>query len=349
MGFGGKPESCAGCPALTAGRSFVRATGPSSARIALVGQGPGEDEAWAGVPFVGRSGVTLSRWLARAGIDRTACHVSNVVWCWLPKNRPPSVAEVAHCERHWQPPLQQLPDLRVVVPIGIPAIKAVLLTERANMNWAGRVVEHPTLPGVTVVPVLHPAFILRGMYAQEPAQIAYLRRAKHIADTGELPVTELPANSLLQPTFEEMLQWEHELRASGDGMAVDIETAGDHIRMIGMAHLAYPHRPIAIHFRTMGGQPYWSGWRDFTEVATWVWRLLADDSLDKVFHNGQAFDVPLLELNGFQVAGYTFDTMLAQHVCYPGMSKGLEYMSKFYLGSPGWKHMVKDEFDGEDK
>jgi DNA polymerase len=123
------------------GRGFVPAIGPLSATLAFVGQGPGEEEAWAGTPFVGPSGRTLSRWQARAGIDRAECYISNVVWCWLPGNRAPTAGEVAHCKAaHWGPGLQRLPSLRVVIPVGIPAAKA-LVDPAANKNWAGRVVE----------------------------------------------------------------------------------------------------------------------------------------------------------------------------------------------------------------
>src|SRR6059058_3382749 len=38
-------------------------------RIAIVGQAPGAVELEVGVPFSGRSGIQLRRWLADAGID----------------------------------------------------------------------------------------------------------------------------------------------------------------------------------------------------------------------------------------------------------------------------------------
>ncbi len=54
-------------------------TGPHDARIAIVGEAWGRDEAAAGLPFVGASGQELDRMLAEAGIDRRECFCTNVV------------------------------------------------------------------------------------------------------------------------------------------------------------------------------------------------------------------------------------------------------------------------------
>lgn len=117
-----KPATCRGCPAEHDGKSFVRPIGPPDATLALLGQGPGETEAHNGMPFVGPSGQRLDSWLRRAGIDRSRCWVGNVVQCWLPGNRAPTDVEINRCRAaHWQPALDALPNLRVIVPIGVPA------------------------------------------------------------------------------------------------------------------------------------------------------------------------------------------------------------------------------------
>ena len=102
-------------------------TGPSNARIALVGQGPGEAEAHTGKPFVGPSGSILERWLAACGKPRDAFWIDNAVRCWLPGNRAPTRTELTYCTRvHLFRALDTLPDLRVVVTLGMPAARALL-------------------------------------------------------------------------------------------------------------------------------------------------------------------------------------------------------------------------------
>ena len=142
-----KPPGCAQCPAFTQGKGFVPAEGPVDATIALLGQGPGETEAYSGRPFQGPSGWTLDRWLVRAGLERHKLYVSNVVWCWLPGNRAPKREEVDYCRvAHWGPGLAGLPQLKVLMPIGVPAggtnRKASIIIRSVSLRgWLTR--EHP--------------------------------------------------------------------------------------------------------------------------------------------------------------------------------------------------------------
>jgi ribonuclease D len=76
-------------------------------------------------------------------------------------------------------------------------------------------------------------------------------------------------------------------------------------------------------------------------------RELLASSCPKVFQNGQAFDVPILEANGFTVTNYIWDTLLMQHIAYAEMQAGLEHMARLYCGVNGWKHTIKGEQAGE--
>ena len=57
---------------------FDFTSGPLDAQIAIVGEAWGSDEAVAQKPFVGLSGMELTRLLADAGIDRDKCFLSNL-------------------------------------------------------------------------------------------------------------------------------------------------------------------------------------------------------------------------------------------------------------------------------
>ena len=133
-----KPPPCLDCPAYGVGVGFVPPDGPRDARLALVGQGPGDQEAYHERPFYPQapSGYRLDRWLYRSGIGRNARTgplVTNVVWCHLPKgrkagrpfgNRDPERPEIEHCWRaHLGPLLDSMPKLERIVPIGTPAIR----------------------------------------------------------------------------------------------------------------------------------------------------------------------------------------------------------------------------------
>jgi hypothetical protein len=68
----------------------------------------------------------------------------------------------------------------------------------------------------------------------------------------------------------------------------------------------------------------------------------------KVFHNGQAFDIPYLEDLGFEVNGYAGDTLLMAHLALPELPKGLQFLATLYCRLPMWKRLVEEE-EGVDK
>lgn len=68
-----------------------------------------------------------------------------------------------------------------------------------------------------------------------------------------------------------------------------------------------------------------------------VRRLLLSPGI-KVFWN-QGFDVPILESNGFHVAGTVWDAMDAFHLYEPDLPKGLEWVSSFCTDLLPWKHL----------
>src|SRR5947208_8107766 len=73
-------------------------------RIAIVGQAPGGVELTTGLPFSGRAGAELRRWLARAGIDEDHLpYRTAITKCFPGKaasgagDRKPSPPEIANC------------------------------------------------------------------------------------------------------------------------------------------------------------------------------------------------------------------------------------------------------------
>lgn len=363
MAWHPKSAQCVGCPAETIGLSFTKPRGPAAASVLLIGQGPGETEASLGVPFVGKSGQKLGTWLRLAGLDPNACRFTNVNWCWLPDNRMPTQAEIDHCRVYWEP---ELAGRRVIVPVGVPAMRQFY--SRAGESTAGQIIRwtggecadstsagtaHPEdagaegLPPTTyVVGLLHPAFIMRGNFGLEPLQIQTLKLVKRIVDGWEPPIydfTQPYPGSVLYPTLEELRTWRAGF-AAGEEIAIDVEAAGRVLRMVGMCRLsdlAY----VAVWFRSEGGDvwPY----PDFGAVIEWLYDLLADPSVGKVFHNA-AYDIEQLEEVGFEVENFSYDTLLATHLAFPELRKRLESVSLMCSGVTGWKAYLRNP-DGHHK
>lgn len=135
-----KPPSCDGCPAKEVGRGYVPGHGPRDATYAYIGQGPGEQEAHAGQPFVGKAGFKAKDQLARASINPHRVWFDNVVRCWLPANRAPTKKERAFCGKvHLWPTLHTLRPT-VIITAGVPAASE-LLGEEVGERIVGNIIK----------------------------------------------------------------------------------------------------------------------------------------------------------------------------------------------------------------
>src|SRR3954453_20934516 len=65
-----RARNCRACPLWEIGSQTVFGTGPTTARMLLMGEAPGEYEDREGVPFVGPAGRMLDRALGEVGLDR---------------------------------------------------------------------------------------------------------------------------------------------------------------------------------------------------------------------------------------------------------------------------------------
>src|SRR5215210_5054637 len=101
----------------------------------LVGQAPGKVEAEGGVPFSGRAGRTLFRWLAGAGLDevkaREIIYISAVTRCYPGPHpggrgdRVPNRSEQSSCA-DWLESELQIVRPKVLIPVGRLAIELFL-------------------------------------------------------------------------------------------------------------------------------------------------------------------------------------------------------------------------------
>jgi uracil-DNA glycosylase len=140
-----------------------QATNP---RAMLVGQAPGKVEAQGGVPFSGRAGQTLFRWLARAGIDeataREIIYISAVTRCYPGAHpsgrgdRVPNRHEQASCA-DWLETELQIVKPEVLIPVGRLAIERFLPDiPLSELIGTKRMVEHAGGHSL-VIPLPHPS------------------------------------------------------------------------------------------------------------------------------------------------------------------------------------------------
>jgi DNA polymerase len=155
----------AGCTKcrLSQGRThLVIDRGNPSSKILIIGEAPGENEDKQGLAFVGRAGKLMDEIFAGIGLDTNRdTLIINVVKCRPPENRAPLRDEVETC----MPYLRRQVELvkpRVIVLLGATALKHVVpgKTECAMEQEAGRFFTHDTYPGIQLMVLYHPAYLL---------------------------------------------------------------------------------------------------------------------------------------------------------------------------------------------
>lgn len=328
---------------------IVPGEGPPNAKIAIVGEAPGVEEERTRRPFVGSSGRLLNDMLARVGILRSQCYVTNVVKVrppgndfgsfYLDKGRKEPSKTLLDSIESLKEELQRIGP-NVIVALGAEPLRA--LTGKSGIKaWRGSILESPV---GKVIGTYHPAAILR-IYTHRAIGELDLKRALEESSYPELRLPEY--DFTLEPTFVQVMDF---LRAGHPRLSFDIETIGTHVRCLGLA--AGPRSALCVPFicsaKTMhagsktlfvlpeGPGSLGSYWTEDEELVVLeeLQKVLSDPSVEKIAQNFP-FDATLLEEDfGLEVRGLWMDTMVAQHCCYSELPKSLDFLCSVYTRTP---------------
>lgn len=164
---------CEGCPLFEPATQTVFGRGGDDARIALVGEEPGDQEDRRGEPFVGPAGRMLRKAIEDAGLGDEPAYITNAVkhFKFEPAERgkrrihkSPSLREVSAC-RPWLDAELRLLSPELVVALGATAARALLGSSFRVTKDRGTPLPLPLPPDgerqATAVATLHPSAILR--------------------------------------------------------------------------------------------------------------------------------------------------------------------------------------------
>ncbi|NLY49609.1 MAG: uracil-DNA glycosylase [Firmicutes bacterium] len=166
---------CHRCRLRAGCRQVVFGEGDPAADLIFVGEGPGQEEDAAGLPFVGRAGQLLTRILAAAGLERGEVYITNVVKCRPPGNRLPQPDEVQACKVYLE---AQIRIIRPKILVCLGALAAQTLIDprvritRDRGKWAHK-------DGILIMPTFHPAALLRDPYKKKPVWIDIQSVVRH--------------------------------------------------------------------------------------------------------------------------------------------------------------------------
>lgn len=324
---------CEECP-LREGGTYVPSAGPEQAEIAVVGEAPGYKEAAYGEPFVGPSGQLLERVMDHHGLSLAGSFRTNAVLCRPKGNATPPPAAISACRQRLLMELEER-GVSQVVALGNTAAQSLLGRTGITKLRIGPGRGSPDLPGVRVVPTIHPAACLR-----QGDQFPHL-----VTDIGKLrykPNDWTPPNIIVVDNrvdaLRELDRFDEEC-AAGEGVVVlDIEVDVEkdeggfgHPNQYGMLCVGIActeERVLVLGENALGEE----------EVFLRLGNLLRKYRI--IAQNGK-FDLAGLypHIGGLQL---WFDTMLASYVFdeRPGVH-GLKYQAVEYLGAPQYDEVVK--------
>lgn len=153
-------KKCAACHKCALGKTrtnCVFGVGNENADLMFVGEAPGEQEDLSGIPFVGKAGQLLDKFLYAVDIDRKDVYIANILKCRPPKNRDPLPEEEDACIEYLREQVKKIQP-RVIVCLGrisaMRLIKEDFKITREHGMWFEK-------GNYCLTAVYHPAALLR--------------------------------------------------------------------------------------------------------------------------------------------------------------------------------------------
>lgn len=343
----------------------VNPYGPTNAKIAIVGEAPGTNEAQAGLPFIGQSGQELTRMLAEAGIDRNDCYITNII-----KTRPPG-NDIEHFITkkkklgiankwpqfydRWVSP-EALADIQetrrelaynrpnVILALGETSLWA--LSGRSGItSWRGSILaaQLDATDPIKLIPTYHPATVLR-QWDWRWITVQDMRRTAAQSGTAHIPARQ--RNFIVNPDFGKVTSTLHNLITKANNitdamhpmqLAIDIETINHNIACVGIAWSQ--HSAICVPLYT-SRHYYTAEQEEF--IVEQLRQLMTHPKVMCIFQNG-FYDIQYFAYFWGFVPTNHFDTMIAHHVAFAGLPKSLDFLASMYCDNyVYWKDELKD-------
>ncbi|MGX8681831.1 MAG: uracil-DNA glycosylase [Spirochaetales bacterium] len=160
-------KKCSRCGLCSTRTNVVFGTGCTDRpTVMVIGEGPGETEDLQGLPFVGRAGLFLDKWLSAISLSRDRnVYITNTVKCRPPQNRDPLPDEKKACFAYLK---QQISIIhpQAILCLGRPA--STLMTGQPDSSMGALRGRFFFFDGIPMICTYHPAAVLRDMELKRP-------------------------------------------------------------------------------------------------------------------------------------------------------------------------------------
>ncbi len=162
----GRVKECQLCRLRAGCTQTVFGVGVKTAKLMVIGEGPGADEDRIGEPFVGRAGQLLDAMLFAINHSRKpegrqqGVFIANVVKCRPPNNRDPQPDEAAACAPYLLRQIE-LVQPKLLLAVGRIAAQNLLATDEPIGKLRGRLHHFGAKRNIPLIVTYHPAYLLR--------------------------------------------------------------------------------------------------------------------------------------------------------------------------------------------
>lgn len=246
--------TCQECHLSRTRRSVVPWSGPTTAFLAFMGEGPGRDEDRLGVPFIGRAGRLLDQLIVRyLGMNRDQVFVFNTICCRAKdpatdKDRTPEEVEINACAKHREAQLA-ISQAKIVVILGATALRAIYPHMFLSVTRDhGRFFCDTTLPRWYFI-TFHPAAALRDpeklrLLENDFSALAQFIRTFPKKDTELDPRPDLPDTAIWQVFAAAIASVDHPDTRKAFGLLHGFRCAGIRISIDGSGYPVLDWRPM---------------------------------------------------------------------------------------------------------
>lgn len=331
-------------------------SGPSNARMMIVAECVSYRDLQSNTILNDRE---FDRMLEDAGVNRTECFITAFIRSQITgQNFDLQVAQTkkavtpAHVPLHNRMVRKELlphvealgKDIDLVKPKIILALgngSLFALTGKWGIkNWRSSLLEYVSPNGhkCLVIPTYTPSFV-QSVWKERNTVIFDIRKAWGLARSDE-PISAPEYNFLIEPSFpattkclNDLLRRANELRQFK--LSVDIETRAGHIACIGVAWSATDAICIPLMRAVVQEMDNWQSrihyWSEHEEpyILHLLYRLLSHPNVEVVGQNF-IYDAQYFYRWLHYVPRFARDTMLAQHVMFSSMPKGLDVLSALH-------------------
>jgi uracil-DNA glycosylase family 4 len=304
--------------------------GDPSAKIAFVGEYPGEHEVAFNKPFIGAAGKHLWNVVRKYGLNRTNVYTTNVIKRRVSVKTPVHYHEFSLWQEALQWELSQLPNLEVIVCLGNNAMQAVLGFDGINKH-RGSVYSHN---GYQVLCANNPALVLR-MPETEIIFLMDMQKLQRVV-TGDYKPHHV--NKIINPSFTEAWEYLDDIQRKHFKFSIDIETVAYETACIGIG--ISPHDAMCINFRDASSNRF-TALEEYQLIRKFI-EVCDDPGTFVIAQNGN-FDAHFMGFKDHAQFVVDFDTLLAHHTLYPLLPHNLGFLTAQYTDHPFYKD-DKDAF-----